>query len=146
MTSATTITTTTLQNSGGLDLPLCIFLALLAVNAISRMRKRVEPVVGDVRTAVVTLAKGFRRAIEATQRLVEVPEEPSLLTGEQERLLPLHCIGTLVGHVEGIRTQIAVRTLLRGPEGFIPVSELLENALALIKQTLLEVIEHLLVH
>ena len=47
-------------------------------------------------------------AVEPAERLVDVPEEPTFLAREQERLLPLHRVGALVGHVERVRAQVAV--------------------------------------
>src|SRR3712207_5737029 len=83
-------------------LPLCIFLALLALDAVPRVRQGVEPLVGDVLPAVVALPERLRRAIEPAERLVDVPEEPPLLAREEEGFLALHRVGALVGHVEGV--------------------------------------------
>ena len=61
-------------------LRLCIFLALLALDAVARVRQRVEPLEGDVVAAVVALAERLGRAVQPAQRLVDVPEEaPSWL-------------------------------------------------------------------
>src|SRR4029078_7735617 len=108
MTSAMTITTTTLQNSGGLALPLRIFLTLLAVDAETRMWERIEAFVCDILTAVVTLPESLGGAIKPPQRLVQMPEEAIFLTGEQERFLALHRVSSLVCHMEGVSAQIPV--------------------------------------
>src|SRR5205085_769385 len=65
---------------------------------------------------------------------------------EEERLLALHRVGPLVGHVERVRAQIAVALLLARAEGLAVVTELLEDPLALLQQPLLEVAELLLGH
>src|SRR5215213_9891736 len=98
------------QNSTAL-LRLCIFLALLALDAEAGVRQRVEALEGDVLPAIVTLAEGLGRAVQATQRLIDVPEEPALLAREEKRLLALHRVRALIGHVEGVAAQVAVRLL-----------------------------------
>ena len=85
-------------------------------------------------------------AVEPAQRLVDVPEEAALLAREEERLLALHGVGALVGHVERIGREIAVGRLRRGVERLAVLAELLEHAAALIEQTLLEVRQQLLAH
>src|SRR5690349_7172409 len=77
------------QNSAALLL-LRIFLALLTIDAISRMRERVESLERNLLAAVVTLTKGIWIAIESPQRLIDVPQEAALLTREKKRLLALH--------------------------------------------------------
>jgi hypothetical protein len=57
MTSAATTVPRTDQKSGVLALPLCIFLTLLAVDAVTRVGKRVETLIGNVLATVVTLAE-----------------------------------------------------------------------------------------
>src|SRR4051812_26584010 len=99
--SATTMTATTGQNTAALGLLLFgIFLALLAFDAKPRVRQRIETLVGDLLLAVVAFAERVGRAIQPSKRFVDVPEEPTLLAREQERFLPLHRVGSLVGHVE----------------------------------------------
>src|ERR1700694_4682300 len=127
-------------------LRLCIFLALLALNAVAGMRKRVEPLERDVVAAVVALPEGLRRAIQAAQRLVDVPEETPFLAREQERLLALHRVGALIRHVERIAAEIAVSFLRRGTECLVVVTQLLQHALPLLEQSFLEVLELLLGH
>src|SRR5688572_10655015 len=105
MTSLATTATMTLQKSGALALLLSIFLTLLAGDAQARVRQRVEPVEIDVLAAAVALPERLGRAVQAAERLIDVPEEPPLLRGEKERLLALHRIGPLVGHVERVRAQ-----------------------------------------
>ena len=77
------------------------------------MRQRVEAVEGDVLAAAVALAVRLRRPVDPAQRLVDVPEEPPFLAGEEERLLALHGVGALVGHVERVAAQVTVRVLRR---------------------------------
>src|SRR3712207_4461955 len=72
------------QNSAALLLR--IFLTLLAVEAVARVRERVQPLEGDVVAARVTLPERLGRAVQAAQRLVDVPEEPPFLARHEERL------------------------------------------------------------
>src|SRR5436190_8588033 len=145
ITSTTRTTSSTGQNIAAL-LRLRIFLALLALDAVARVRQRVEPLERDVVPAVVTLAERLRRPVEAAQRLVDVPEEAALLAREEECLLALHGIGALIRHVERVAAQIAVG-LLRGRAERLPVTpQLLNGAPALLHQPLLEVLQHLLRH
>src|SRR5215213_4382362 len=123
---------------------LSIFLALLAGDAVARVRQRVEALEGDLVAAAVALAEGLRRPVQSPQRLVDVPEEAAFLAREEERLLALHRVGALVRHVERVRAQIAVGALRRRPERLVVVPELLEHALALLDQPLLEVRDLLL--
>src|ERR687896_681175 len=143
-TSTNATTATTGQNSPGL--PLCIFLALLALDAIPRVRQRVETLVRDVVSAVVALAEGLRRPVEPPQRLVDVPQEATLLAREEEGLLALHRVGALIRHVERVAAQVTVGRLGRRAEGLVVVPELLEHAPPLLEKPLLEVLEHLLRH
>ena len=57
--------------------------------------------------------------VQPAQRLVDVPEEAPLLAGEEERLLALHGVGALIGHVEGIGRKIAVGRLQGCIEGLV---------------------------
>src|SRR2546423_1600652 len=83
-----------------LYLPFSIFFALLALNAISGVWQRIEPLEADLPTAIVTLAELLGIPVKPAQRFVDVPEESSFLAGKQERLFTLHRIGALIGHVE----------------------------------------------
>src|SRR5262249_24918342 len=94
--------------------------------------------------ALMALPEVVRITVEAAERLVDVPEETPFLTGEEERLLALHRVGSLVGHVERVAAQVAVRGLRRGAERFVGASKLLEHALSLVEQPLLEMLKHLL--
>src|SRR3954468_12391056 len=137
-TSAAVTVATTAQKAAALFLR--IFLALLAVDAESRVRKRVETIVRDLVAALVALPERFRRAIEATQRFVDVPQEAAFLARHEEHLFALHGVGALVGHVERIRALVPVLVLhaLVGP------AELLQHTLALVQQPLLEILQLLL--
>src|SRR3954469_17013193 len=96
-TSAAVTAVTTAQNAAALFLR--IFLALLAVDAIAGMRERVETLVRDVVAALMTLAEGLRRAIEAAQGFIDVPQEAAFLARHEKHFLALHGVGTLIGHV-----------------------------------------------
>src|SRR5262245_52349425 len=94
--SATTMTATTGQNTTALGpLLLGIFLALFALDAIPRVRERIESLEGDFLTAIVTLAERFRCTIQAAECLVDVPQETAFLAREQERLLSFHGVRAL---------------------------------------------------
>src|ERR1700686_1710342 len=144
--SSATISTTVPQNRGGLGLALSIFFALLALDAISGVRQCVETLEADLATAVVAFAELLGIAIEPAKRFVNVPEETALLAREEKRLFALHRVGTLVGHVEGVRAQIAVRALRSRSERFVVMTKLLEDALALFEQALLKMHEALFRH
>src|SRR5215213_11856579 len=119
-----------------LPLLLSIFLALLARDAVARVRQRVEPLEGDLLAAAVAAAEGLRRAVEAAQRLVDVPEEAPFLAREQERLLALHRVGSLIRHVERIAAQIAVGLLRRRSERLAIAPQLLHGAAPLFHEPL----------
>src|SRR5688500_7732397 len=146
VTSSATTTRSSGQNSAALGLLLSIFLALLVLDAQARMRKRVEPVEVDVLAALLALAEGLWRPVQAAERLVDVPEEATLLGCEQKSLLPLHGVGALICHMERVRSQVAVRRLRSRVECLAVVAQLLEHALPLLEQSLLEVRQHLLGH
>src|SRR6476646_9476173 len=76
--------TSTGQNSPALLLR--IFLALLAIDAIAGMGKRVESLERDLISALMAFAEVLGTAIEPAQRLVDVPEEPPFLAREEEGL------------------------------------------------------------
>src|SRR3954469_17567045 len=97
--SATTVISVP-QKRGVLDLPLSIFFTLLALNAVSGVWQRVETLEADLLAAVMAFAELLRVSIEPAQGLVDVPQETTLLAREEERLLALHRVGTLIGHVE----------------------------------------------
>src|SRR5579862_7253183 len=98
--------TRTGQNSAALLLR--IFLPLLAIDAVSRVRQRVEPVKRDVVATLMTLSKIIRVAVQAPKCLVDVPQKPTFLAGEKERLLAFHRVRALIGHVERITAQVAI--------------------------------------
>jgi len=75
-----------------------------------------------------------------------LPQEPALLAGEQKRFFALHCVSALVGHVKGVRAQIAVSALRSRSEGLVVVTQLLEDALSLFEKSLLEMNEILFRH
>src|SRR5450759_5208673 len=126
------------QKRGVLGLALSIFFALLALDAIPGVRQRVETLEADLSPAVVALAELFGIAIEPAKFFVDVPEETAFLAREQKCLLALFCVCTLIGHGKGISAQIAVRILRRRSESFVVVAQLLQDALSLLEQSLLE--------
>src|SRR4029079_16732386 len=95
--SATTVTSVP-QKRGGLGLPLSIFFALFAFDAIPGVRQRVEALEADITSAIVALAELLRIPIKPAKGLVDVPEETAFLAGEEERFLALHRIRALIGH------------------------------------------------
>src|SRR4029077_4002742 len=144
--STTTTVISVPQKRGGLGLALSIFLALLALDTVPGVRERIEPLEADLPPAIVTLAELLRIAIEPAEGFVDVPEETAFLAREQERLFALHCVGALIGHVEGVCAQIAVRTLRCRSESLVVVPQLLQDALPLFEQSLLEMLQALLRH
>src|SRR5204862_6876940 len=104
----------------------------------------VEPLEADLFAALLALTEFLRRLEQSPQRLVHMPEVAPLLRGEQERLLALHGIGALIGHVERVAREVAVGRLQARVEGFIVVAELLHYSGALLVEALLEVGELLL--
>src|SRR6185437_10908712 len=104
--SAATMPSTSDQNTPlsvlfGL-LPLSIFLTLLAGYAQPGMRQRVETIKVDFPTTRLALPEDLRRLVEPPERLIDVPEEPPLLTGKEKCLFTLHGIGALIGHVKRV--------------------------------------------
>src|SRR5215217_4903707 len=93
-----------------------IFLFLLAGNAEPGMRQGVQPFEVDLLAALLAVTKFLGIAVEPPQRLVHMPEIPALLRGKEELLLPLHRVGSLIRHMEGIGREIAVGGLQRGVE------------------------------
>src|SRR5688500_9989145 len=146
MTSLTTMPAMTPQKTPPLPLLLSIFLTLLAGDAQARVWQRVEAVEVDVLAAAVALPERLRRAVQPSQGFVDVPEKPTLLGREEKRLLALHRVRSLIGHVEGVRAQVAVRRLRRCAERLAVVAQLLQDTLPLLEQALLEVCEGLLGH
>src|SRR5207253_2262074 len=143
-TALVTMSTATIAIRMGqkkLPLLLRIFLALLAVDAIPRVRQRIEALEGDVFFAIVALAERLGRFVEPSQRLIDMPEETTLLAREQERLLAFHGIGALVGHVEGVGAEIPVRRLIALVEQLVVVPQLLQHAPPLLEQPLLEMLQ-----
>src|SRR5687767_6885266 len=114
-------------------------LPLLAREAESRVRERVEPVEPDLDLAAVAVAEAVRRAIESAQRLVDVPEETPLLPRAEERLLALHGVRAVVGHVEREAADAAIRLRLGRAEQLGVPPELAHRAPPLLEQAPLEV-------
>src|SRR4051812_2218804 len=70
--SSATMTSRTGQNS--VPLLLRIFLPLLAIDAVPRVRQRIQPFEGDVVPALMTLAETLRGAVQPSERFIDVPE------------------------------------------------------------------------
>src|SRR4051812_1781030 len=134
------------QKRGGLGLALSIFFALLALDAVSGVRQRVETLEADLPAAVVTLSELLGVAIETPQCLVDMPEETTFLAREKKRLLALHRVGALIGHVEGVCAKVTIRALRSRPKSLVVVPKLLQDALSLLEQALLEVLQAFLRH
>src|SRR3982074_267602 len=98
--SSATTSTNVPQKRGGLGLALSIFFALLALDAISCVRQRVEALEAYLAPAVVAFAELFGIAIEPAKRFVNVPEETAFLAREEKRFLALHRVGALIDHME----------------------------------------------
>src|SRR5690242_15179530 len=143
-TSATTIATAMPQNRRRLA-PFAIFFLRLAADAQPCVRQRIEPLEPDLLATLLALAKLVRRLVQPPQGLVHVPEVAALLRSEQERLLALHGIRALIGHVEGVAREVAVGRLQARVEGLIVVAELLHYSSALLQQPLFQVGELLLI-
>src|SRR5437773_1803908 len=124
--------------------PLAIFLFRLALDAETRVRQGVEAVEADVLAALLALAELLGGLVQAPQRFVHMPEVAPFLRREQERLLALHRVRALVGHVERVAGEVSVGRLQAGVEGLAVVAELLHHAGPLLEQPLLEVLELLL--
>src|ERR1700747_3106980 len=136
--SATTIAAAVPQNTRR-SATLAIFLLGLALDAEPRVRERVEPLEHDVLPALLALAEFLGRLIQPPQGLIDVPQIAALLRREQERLLALHGVGALVGHVERVAREIAVRRLQARVERLVVIAELFHHAGALLEQSLFEV-------
>src|SRR5262249_4403885 len=115
-----------------------IFLSGLALDAQAGMGERVEAVESDRVAALLAAAEFLGRAVQPAQRLVHVPEIAPLLRREQKRLLALHRVGALIGHVEGVAREVAVGGLQARVERFAVMAQLLDDAGALFQQPLLE--------
>ncbi|OLC08697.1 MAG: hypothetical protein AUH41_07565 [Gemmatimonadetes bacterium 13_1_40CM_66_11] len=102
------------------------------------MRESIETVEPDGIAALLAAPEALRGAVEPAQRLVHVPEVPSLLRREQKRFLALHRVGALIGHVEGVAREIAIGRLEARIERLAVVAQLLDDAGALFEQSLLE--------
>src|SRR5512132_2778907 len=137
--SATTVTNVP-QKRGGLALPLSIFFALLALDAIPGVRQCVETLEADLAATIVALTELLRIAIKSAERFVDVPEEAPFLAREEKSLLALHGIRALIRHVEGVCAQIAIRALRSRSKCLVVMPELFEHALPLFEEALLKML------
>src|SRR2546425_363510 len=129
--SSTTTPEATVQNNFRLP-ALSIFLLGLALDAETGVGQRVQPLEPDVVAALVALAEFLRRFVQPSQSFVHVPEVSALLGREEKLLLPLHGVGALVRHVEGVGRQVAVGALQRRAERLVIVAQLLQHSSALL--------------
>src|SRR2546428_4216938 len=97
MSSATTPAAVA-QNSRR-SAPLAIFLFRLALDAETRVRQGIEAVEADDLARLLALAELLGGLVQASQRLVHMPEVTPFLRGPQETLLALHRVRALVSHV-----------------------------------------------
>src|ERR1700694_1596068 len=135
--SATTTATAVPQNSRR-SAAFTIFFFRLALDAQARVGKRVQAVEADFITALFAFPEPLRRAVQPAQRLVHVPQVATLLRREQELLLSFHRVGALVGHVKGVAREVAVRGLEARVERLAVVTQLLDDAGALLEEPLFE--------
>src|SRR5205814_8178696 len=88
---ATSLATTAIRTGQkSRELPLRIFFALLALDAVAGVGERIEPLERNLLTTVVTLPECLGRLVQPPQRLVDMPQEAPFLAGEEERLFPFH--------------------------------------------------------
>src|SRR5882672_4922477 len=142
--SAATTSPAVVQNSRR-SAALAIFFLRFALDAQPGVRQRVEPLEADLVAALLALAEFLRRLKQPPERLVHVPEVTPFLRREQERLLALHGVGALIGHVEGVAREVSVGRLQARVEGLVVVAELLHHPGALFVEALLEMGQLLLV-
>src|SRR5205085_8931856 len=65
---------------------------------------------------------------------------------EEELLLPLHRVGSLIRHMERIGGEVAIGGLQRGIEGLVVVAQLLHDTGTFLHQALLQMGQLFLVH
>src|SRR4029079_9984315 len=81
-----TVVTRTSTGQKSPELLLCIFLTLLAIDAIARVRERGASLVSALITALMSTTEGVGGTIQTPQGFVDVPEETSFLAREEKRL------------------------------------------------------------
>src|SRR4029079_6460464 len=123
-----------------------IFLFLLAGDAEPGVGQGVQAFEVDLLAALLAVTELLGIAIEPPQSLVHMPEIPALLRRKKELLLPLHCVGSLIRHMEGVGREIGVGRLDSGIEGLVVISQLLHDAGALLHEALLEMAQLFLIH
>src|SRR4029079_5463474 len=123
-----------------------IFLFLLTGDAEPGVGQGIQAFEVDLLAALLAVTELLGIAIEPPQRLVHMPEIPALLRSKEKLLLPLHRVGSLIRHMEGIGREIAVGRLERGIEGLVVISQLLHDPGALLHEALLEMAQLFLIH
>src|SRR5438876_122965 len=104
-----------------------IFLFGLALDAETGVWERIETVEPDRLAALLAAPEALGRAVQPAQRLVHMPQVPPLLRREQKRLLALHRVGALIGHVEGVAREVPVGRLEARVERLTVVAQLLAD-------------------
>ena len=90
-------------------------------------------------------AEALGVVVQPPERLLEPVEVATFLRREDGGLLALHGLGSLVGHVVGVRRQVGVARLAVGLGHLVEETERLERPRPLVEQPLLDVSELLLV-
>src|SRR6266478_1068657 len=130
--SATTTAPAVVQNSRR-SAAFPIFFLRFALDAQSGVRQRVQSLEADLVAALLALAEFLRPLKQPPQRLVHVPEVAPLLRGEQERLLALHGVGALIGHMKRVAREVPIGRLQARVEGLVVIAELLHHPGALLE-------------
>src|SRR5260370_7934242 len=110
VTKSATTTAVPVPQNNRRSAALSIFLFGLALDAEAGVGERVEAIEADGLAALLAQTEALGGAVEAAQRLVHVPQVAPFLRGKEERLLPLHRLGALIGHVERVPPQAALRS------------------------------------
>src|SRR5713101_2182864 len=84
-------------------------------------------------------------AMEREQSFLFASQVAPFLRGKKERLLPLHRVGALIGHVERIARQVAIGCLETRVERLAVVAQLLDHPRALFEEPLLKMAQLLFV-
>src|SRR5512134_3052294 len=87
-----------------------ILLSLLACDAERRVRQRLEALPLDRLAAHLAFPEPLGLLVQAAQGAVDLIQLSPLLGREQERLLALHRVGALVGHVKRVGAEIPGRS------------------------------------
>src|SRR5688572_18189951 len=111
-----------------------ILLSRFAGDAEGRVRQRLQTLPGDPLVAELAVPESLGLLVQASQRAVDLVQLAPLLRREQERLLALHCVGALIGHVEGVRAEVPGRRARRVMVVLVEESQLLEHLFPFLQQ------------